>query len=69
MKCGNHKLWKKFVRNLNSKLWNLQIEAFNWEIKNQLFDILNYIEIVNSRIFFQLNFKISLWIVELTTEY
>jgi len=69
MTCGNHKLWKKFVRNLNSKLWNLQLSAFNWEIKKQVFDILNFLDIVNERIYDQLGFKISLWIVELTTEY
>lgn len=62
--CGE-KVWKKFVANLNSKLWSLQVYSFNWAIRDSLFDILTFIEAINKRIFEPAGFKASLWIIEI----
>jgi len=66
---SNEKLWKKFIQNLNSKLWNLQINSFTWDLKLQLFDILEYIDKINRKIFKQSEFKVSLWVVGITYDY
>ena len=69
LKLQNQKLWKKFARNLNSKLWSLQINSFNRDFRKKLFDILNFIDLINKRIFIANEFCISLWIVEVSIEH
>ena len=66
LKTQNHKIWKKFVMNLNSKLRSISPFSFNWFLRRQIFNTLNFINKANHNIFKYYDFKISLWIVELT---
>ena len=69
LKLQNQKLWKKFVKNLNSKLLGLSLYSFNWDFKNNLFNVLTYIDLMNKRIFVTSEVKITVWIVEISFEY
>ena len=51
LKLQNQKLWKKFVKNLNTKLSAISLYSFNWDFKDNLFKVLSYIDLMNNRIF------------------
>ena len=62
----NQKIWKKFVKNLNSKLWSISPFSYNWYTRRQIQNTLNFINKANHNIFKNFGFKVSLWIVDLT---
>ena len=69
LKLQNQKLWKKFVKNLNTKLSAISLYSFNWDFKDNLFKVLSYIDLMNNRIFVTSQIKITVWIVEISFEY
>ena len=69
LKLQNQKLWKKFVKNLNTKLSGISLYSFNWDFKDNLFKVLSYIDQMNNRIFVTSKFKITVWIIEISYEY
>ena len=39
----DQKIWKKFISNLNSKLWTIQPYSYNWFLKERFLQILSFI--------------------------
>lgn len=67
-KLCEQKIWKKFIKNLNTKLHCLQLSAFNTMINYRLNDVLGLITEMNDGPFGSIGFQVSLWFVKLTKQ-
>ena len=65
MISSDQKKWKKFLKNLNSKVATIMPLSFIWMLKKSLNDVLRYIQMSNYQLFANDGFKISMWIIEI----